>query len=360
MPRPWGTWLYPLIELLEHTLVFDRQDSPDTKLQKLEAFLRRYRLDLEATVPLFAVPLSLALPETRYPSLMLTPQWQKQQTLEAILALFLELAAHQPLLFILEDLHWTDPTTLELLSLLIDRTPAASICLLLTCRPTFQPSWSPRSYVTAMTVNRLSNAQVGQMVGQLTDGKALPRELMQQILEKTDGVPLYVEEMVKAVLESGSLKEVDEQYELVASHATLAIPHTPQDLLIARLDRLVTAKGIAQMGATIGRHFSYELLHAIAQIEEPTLQRELGRLVKAELLYQRGQLPQATYTFKHALIRDAAYASLLKSTRQQYHQRISQVLETQFTETVETQPELLAHLPRYLANRANSALNVGQ
>jgi predicted ATPase len=177
----------------------------------------------------------------------------------------------------------------------------------------------------------------------MTDGKTLPPEVLQQIIAKTDGVPLFVEEMTKAILESGALKAVDNHYELTGSLSTFAIPATLQDSLMARLDRLMTGKVIAQLGATIGRQFSYAHLQAVAQLNERTLHEELHRLVEAELLYQRGVPPQATYTFKHALIQDTAYESLLKSTRQHYHQRIAQVLEAQFPETVEAQPELLAH-----------------
>jgi predicted ATPase len=194
-----------------------------------------------------------------------------------------------------------------------------------------------------MTVHRLSPAQVEQIVNRMTDGKTLPTEVLAQIVEKTDGVPLFVEELTKAILESGHLKEVDAHYELTGSFATFAIPATLQDSLMARLDRLVTAKAVAQYAAVIGRQFAYDLLAMVSQLDETTLQRELGRLVEAEIVYQRGVLPQATYTFKHALIQDAAYESLLKSTRQQYHQQIAQVLEGQFPETVDHQPELLAH-----------------
>jgi predicted ATPase len=181
------------------------------------------------------------------------------------------------------------------------------------------------------------------MTEQVLGGKRLPVTVLQQISEKTDGVPLFVEEMTKAILESGALKEVDEHYELTGSLSTFAIPATLQDSLMARLDQLMTAKVIAQLGATIGRQFSYALLQAVAELNDRMLQEELHRLVEAELLYQRGVSPQATYIFKHALIQDAAYASLLKSTRQHYHQRIAQVLETQFPETTEGQPELLAY-----------------
>jgi predicted ATPase len=324
-------------------LQFQAEDTPEEKLRKLEQILSQYRLPLEETVPLFAPLLSLSLPENRYPLLNLSPQRQRQKTLETIVALMQEHAEQHLLLFIVEDLHWTDPTTLELLNLVIDQTPTASLLTLLTCRPTFQPSWSHRSYLSEITVNRLSHAQAEQIVNRMTDGKTFPHEVLQQIIAKTDGVPLFIEELTKVILESGQLTAVDDHYELTGSLSTFAIPATLQDSLMARLDRLMTGKVIAQLGATIGRQFSYELLQAVSQLDAITLQRELGRLVEAEIVYQRGVLPQSTYVFKHALIQDAAYASLLKSTRQQYHQRIAPVLESQFSETTEGQPELLAH-----------------
>jgi class 3 adenylate cyclase/predicted ATPase len=338
-----NTALFPLTDLFQRLLRFQAEDTPVEKLAKLEQMLSQYRLPLEESVQLFAPLFSLPIPEDRYPPLNLSPQRQRQKTLEALVAILQELAEHQPVLFILEDLHWTDPTTLELLNLLIDQTPTASILVLLTCRSYFQPAWHHRSYITEMTLNRLSPTQVEQIITRMTDGKTLPTEVLAQIVEKTDGVPLFVEEVTKAILESGQLKPVDGHYELTGSLSTLAIPTTLQDSLMARLDHLSSAKGIAQLGAAIGRQFSYELLQAVSQLDEVMLQHELGRLVEAEIVYHRGVPPQAMYTFKHALIQDAAYESLLKSTRQQYHQRIAQVFETQFVETAETQPELLAH-----------------
>jgi predicted ATPase len=215
----------------------------------------------------------------------MSPQRQRQKTLETIVAILLEHAERQAVLFILEDLHWTDPSTLELLNLVLDQAPTASLLVLLTCRPHFQPAWHHRSYLTEITVHRLSHAQVEQIVNRMTDGKTLPQEVIQQIIVKTDGVPLFVEEMTKAILESGHLKNVKGRYELTGSLSTFAIPATLQDSLMARLDRLVTAKGIAQFGATIGRQFSYGLLQAVSQLDVSTLQRELGRLVEAEIVY---------------------------------------------------------------------------
>jgi predicted ATPase len=318
-----NTALFPLTDLFQRLLRFQAEDTLDAKLEKLEHALSQYRLPVEDTVPLFAPLLSLSIPEDRYPPPNLSPQRQRQKTLETLVAVLLELAERQPVLFIIEDLHWTDPSTLELISLLLDQTPTASLLVLLTCRPHFQPAWHHRSYLTEITVNHLSHAQVAQIVTGMTGGKTFPHEVLAQLVAKTDGVPLFVEEMTKALLESGQLTAVNEHYELTGSLSTFAIPATLQDSLMARLDRLMTGKVIAQLGATIGRQFSYTLLQAVSQLNERTLHEELHRLVEAELLYQRGVPPQATYVFKHALIQDAAYESLLKSTRQHYHQRIA-------------------------------------
>ena len=334
---------YPVIDMLQRTLRLQAGDTTEQKLEKLEQHLRQYRLPLAETVPLFGALLSLAATEGRYPALDLSPQLQRQKTLESILAIILELAERAPVLFILEDLHWGDPTTLELLNLLIEQTPMASLCLVLTCRPEFQPAWSHRSYLTEMTLNRISGSQMASIATQVAGGKSLPDEVISQLAERTDGVPLFVEEMTKSVLESGLLKESDGRYELTGSITSLSIPTTLQDSLMARLDRLTTAKAVAQYASVIGRRFSFELLQAVSGFSETRLQNELARLVEAELLYQRGIIPQATYTFKHALIQDVAYESQLRRTRQEYHQHIAQVLEERYPETAETQPELLAH-----------------
>jgi class 3 adenylate cyclase/predicted ATPase len=338
-----NTALFPLADLFQRILRFQAGEAPDAKFGKLAQMLSQYRLPLEESVQLFAPLLSVPSPEHHYPPLNLSPQRQRQKTLETIVAILLELAERQPVLFIVEDLHWTDPTTLDLLNLVIEQIPTTSILTVLTCRPHFQPAWQHRSYITEMTLNHLSHAQVEQIVTGMTNGKTFPAPVLQQILTKTDGVPLFVEEMTKAILESGHLRAVDGRYELTGSLSTLTIPATLQDSLMARLDRLVTAKAVAQYAAVIGRQFAYALLHAVAHVDEGLLQQELARLVAAEIVYQRGVPPQATYVFKHALVQDAAYQSILRSTRQQYHQRIAQVLEGQFPQVIEMQPELLAH-----------------
>jgi predicted ATPase len=335
--------LYPLIDLLQRALHAQSPDGTQAPHVALEQLLEQYHLATADTVPLLARLLSIPLPDGRYPPLAGSPQQQRQKTLEALLALLLAQAAQQPVLFILEDLHWTDPSTLEWLTLLLAQVPTVSLLTLLTCRPEFQPPWGHRSYLTPLALQRFTPAQIETMVLRVTGGKSVPAAVMQHLVEKADGVPLYVEEMTRAILESGVLQEADDHYALTGPLTALTIPSTLQDALMARLDRLGTAKGVAQLGATIGRQFPYALLQAVAQGDESTMQQALAQLVEAELLYQHGIPPQATYTFKHALIQDTAYESLLRSTRQQLHGRIAQVLEGQFPETVETQPELLAH-----------------
>jgi class 3 adenylate cyclase/predicted ATPase len=338
-----NTSLYPMIDLLERVaLRFEREESLPQKISKLEGFLVQYGLPLAEAVPLFAALLSLPL-SADYAPLTMSPERQKQQILQALLTILLRIAAQQPVLFVMEDLHWIDPTTLELLSLLIDQGPTARILALFTCRPDFRPPWTARAHVTQVTLNRLPRRQAAELTGRVARGKALPPEVMAQIVVKTDGVPLFVEELTKMVLESGLLQERDDRYTLTGALPPLAIPTTLHDSLMARLDRLAAVKGLAQLGATLGREFSYALLQAVSPWDEDTLYRGLSQLVAAEFLYQQGLPPQASYRFKHALIQDAAYQSLLKSTRQQYHQRIAQVLEAHFPETVETQPEWLAH-----------------
>ena len=338
-----NTALYPIVDLWQRICAFTRDDSPDARLEKLERTLRQYRIPLEESVPLFASLLSLPLAGDRYPPLALSPQRQRQKLLETILTMLRELAEPKPLLFILEDLHWIDPTSLALLDLCIDQAPTAPILTLLTCRPTFHPPWSRRAHLTQIRLNRLPRHCIEQMAPRVAGGRTLPAEVLQHIVEKTDGIPLFVEEITKALLESGHLQETHEHYELTGPLSAVAIPSTLHDSLMARLDRLVTAKAVAQYAAGIGRHFSYALLQAVSQLDEATLQHELDRLVEAELIYQQGVPPQASYMFKHALIQEAAYQSLLKRTQQQYQLRIAQVLAERFPETAETQPELLAH-----------------
>src|SRR5262245_20162673 len=334
--------LYPVITQIEHLLQLAPDDPPATRLAKLEVGLRPYDLPLAEVVPLLAGLLSVPLSAERYAPLTLTPQQQKQQTLDALLAWMVAEAERQPVLVAWEDLDWADPTTLEVLGLVIEQVPTVPMLHVLTYRPEFSPLWPQRSHITPLVLNRLERPQVEALIAQRAGGKTLPAEVVQHIVAKTDGVPLYVEELTKMLLASSLLREEADQYMLTGPLRMVAIPDTLQDALMARLDQLNTAKEVAQLGAVLGREFPYELLQAIAPQDNNALQEGLAQLVEAELLYQRGRPPRARYVFKHALIQDAAYASLLKSARQRVHQRIAEVLEVRFPASVETQPELIA------------------
>ena len=263
--------LYPMIDLLERVVLqFDREETPQQKHSKLEGFLVQHGLPQAEAGPLFAALLSLPL-TADYTPLPLSPEQQKQKTMQALLTVLLRIAAQQPVLFVMEDLHWVDPSTLELLSLLVDQGPTARILALLTFRPDFSPPWIGRSHLTQVTVHRLPRRQAEEVIRQVAHGKTLPSEVIEQIVAKTDGVPLFVEELTKMVLESGLLQEQEDRYVLTAPLPPLAIPATLHDSLMARLDRLATVKGLAQLGATLGREFSYELLQAVSPWDEAHL-----------------------------------------------------------------------------------------
>jgi class 3 adenylate cyclase/predicted ATPase len=331
----------PIIDYLRRLLQVRREDAPQETLHKLEQALEPHGFVLAEVVPLFAALLSVPL-AGRYAPLLLTPQRHKQKTLEAIVTWLLKEAERQPLHVVMEDLHWMDASTLELLGLLIDHVASARMLLLLTCRPDFRPPWTMRSYLTYLTPSRLSRHQVEMMIANVAGGKDLPAEVVQQLVAKTEGVPLFVEELTKMVLESGLVKEREGRYELAGPLPALAIPTTLQDALMARLDHLGAAKQVAQLGAVLGREFAYAMLQTVAPMDEAMLQRTLAQLVDAELLQQRGLPPQVRYVFRHALLQEAAYESLLPSTRRQYHKQIAQLLVTQFPDICATQPELLA------------------
>ncbi len=334
--------LYPVIEHLQRGLQFQHSDPPDEKLRKLVGEAQR-SLPLQAeTIPLLAALLSLPHPEGS-PPLTLSPQKQKEKTYEVLIAWLCAEATQQAVTYAWEDLHWVDPSTLEFLMLLLAQVPTTRMLAVLTFRPEFTAPWGLHSSLSQLTLSRLGHPQVEVMVEKITGGKTLPREVVQQVASKTDGVPLFVEELTKMVMESDLVTEVNGHYELNGPLPPLAIPSTLQDSLMARLDRLAPVREIAQIGATIGREFDYTLLQAVGPLNEDLLQQGLKQLVEAELVYQSGVPPQARYFFKHALIRDTAYHSLLKSTRQQYHSKIAQVLADRFPETIEMQPELLAY-----------------
>ena len=248
----------------------------------------------------------------------MSPERQKQRTQETLLELVLALAARHPLLVVVEDLHWMDPTTLELLHLLIEQAPGAELFALLTARQSFQPQWAQHSHIATLTLNRFTHRQTMSMA-QLLAGKPLPPEVLEQIVSKTDGVPLFVEELTRMMLESGLLRERADRYTLDGPLPPLAIPATLQDSLTARLDRLADVKTVALRSVAPS---PTRCCRCGARLDE-ALHHELARLVDAELLHQRGVPPDAVFIFKHALIQEAAYNSLLKSTRQQYHERIA-------------------------------------
>jgi class 3 adenylate cyclase/predicted ATPase len=342
-PYHTGSASYPLIEHFKRLARWQPEDSDEVRLAKLEATLERYDQPLEETVPLLASLLSLPLPQDRYPPLALTPEKQKQLTQDAIVAITMETAERQPFLQLWEDLHWADPSTLELLGLLIEQAPTVSLLLGLTARPDFVPPWSGRSHITPITLNRLERPHAEALIARIAGMKSLPKEVVDHIVTKTDGVPLYVEELTKTILGSDILRDTGEGFELSGPLASLTIPDTLQESLMARLDRLPQVRELAQLGSVLGREFAYEMISGLSTTGETILQEGLGQLVDADLLYQRGRPPRARYTFKHALLQDAAYNSLLRRTRQQYHRQVAKLLEARFPDIVEVQPELLAH-----------------
>ncbi|MBI3798900.1 MAG: AAA family ATPase [Deltaproteobacteria bacterium] len=343
LPYHQNSALYPIIDHLQHLLQFAREDSPAAKLEKLQHMLSHYRFPQTDTFSLLAMLLSLPHPAGS-PPITGSPQKQKEKMQAALVAWLVEEAEKAAVYCTWEDLHWADPSTLEVLTLFLDQVPTTRLLGVLTFRPEFTLPWGNRSHVSQMTLSRLGRSEVEALVERVTGGKALPSEVVQQIVAKTDGVPLFVEELTKTVVES--VESLESIGSLGSPNRTalpaVAIPATLHDSLMARLDRLGSAKEVAQLGAALGREFSYEMLQAVSPLDEERLQQELKQLVAAELVYQRGLVPQAHYLFKHALIQDTAYQSLLKSTRQQYHRQIAQVLTGRFPETVETQPELVA------------------
>jgi predicted ATPase len=332
---------YPFISQLERAAGLRREGTAHERLDKLEAVLALAANSLSQDAPLIAALLSIST-EGRYPTLHLTPQKLKEKTLSAMIAQIKGRALRQPLLIVFEDAHWADPSSLEALDRLVDRLVDLPILLIVTFRPEFTPPWIGRSQVMLLTLNRLPPRQRAEMIERVTVGKALPKEVRDQIIDHTDGIPLFVEELTKTVLESGLLREQDGHYVLDGPLPPLAIPTTLHASLMARLDRLASTWDVAQIGAVIGRQFSYELISAVASMPKERLDDALDDLVSAELVFRRGAPPDAEYTFKHALVQDAAYSSLLRSRREQLHARTATVFENRFPDVVEQQPELLA------------------
>jgi predicted ATPase len=335
--------LYPIINHIEHAAKFGPRDTPQKKLAKLRALMPKAAQQVEDTVPLIAALLSIPMDDRCHPSLTLSPQQQKARTLAALVDQMEGLATHELVLVVLEDAQWMDPTTRELLDLSVQRAQSARALIIVTFRSDARPPWSEHAPVRLLALNRLSECQSAELVRHVAGNQLLPRKLVEQIVAKTDGVPLSIEELTKTLLSSGLVQNKRDRPLLNNPVIPLAIPTTLQDSLMARLDQLSPVKRVAQIGAAIGREFSYQLLAAVSELSEADLISALNRLTQAELIIQRGLPPDAHYSFKHALVQDAAYESLLRSTRHELHARIAHVLETEFPQTAELEPRLLAH-----------------
>jgi len=348
-----NTALYPVITLLEKRVHLEKKDSEDDKLNKLEGALNSFKeKDLTKTeaVALLADLLSVPL-GPKYAPLKFTPETQRFKTLELLRDLLME-TSNSPEVMILEDLHWIDPTTLDWLTMVINHASTKRVLVILTFRTkepdrrrqefAFQPPWEPRPNFTTIPLQSLTQNQVEDMAKGVVDGKTLPTGVMAHLIKNTDGVPLFIEELTRSFMEFGLFKTQDQEHELSGSFL-MEIPSTLHDSLMARLDRLATAKPVAQLGATLGREFSYELLDAVSPLKGKTLEKELAQLEKAELLYRQGRPPEATYMFKHALIQEAAYDSLVKDKKRNFHEQVATALIDRFPSKTETEPELLAH-----------------
>jgi class 3 adenylate cyclase/predicted ATPase len=339
-PQRADSALHPIIGQMERAAGLTYDDKPEAKLDKLDAVLVQTSTSTEDAA-LFAEMLSLAN-DGRYPALELTREQRRQRTLEALSSQLVALARQQPVLMIFEDAQWTDPTSLEVLGRIVDRIKTLPVLLIVTFRPEFTAPWVGQSHVTSVTLNRLGERDAAAIIARLAGNNALPADVLTEIVERTDGIPLFVEEMTKAVLEAESEGAARRTIAAVPSPA-LAVPASLHASLMARLDRLGPAKEVAQIGSAIGREFSHPLLASVARKPEAELGSALERLVQAGLLFRQGVPPQASYLFKHALVQDAAYGTLLREPRRALHARIAEALENQFTETAGSRPEILAH-----------------
>jgi predicted ATPase len=338
-PHYQNTGLYPAIDYYERGLAFGPEEPPQARFDRLLHRLEQYGLARPETVPLWASLLSLPTPDS-FPPLALSPVRQREETFRAMLEWLHVRAARRPVLFIVEDLHWVDASTLEFLGQFIAEGLHDSILTVLTFRPEFTTPWPAVAHQTSLALNRLTRRQVDTLVRHKT-GDTVPEALVDQIFARTGGVPLFVEEFARMVQECGGPNR--EGTDGVPSALGREIPATLQDLLMARLDRMEGGREVAHLASALGHEFGHDLLAAVANLDEPALQAELTGLVRAEILSPKGRPPRCSYVFKHALLEDALYNSLVSGKRQQFHQRIAEVLEAQFPQTVETRPELLAH-----------------
>ena len=338
-PQHTDSALYPIISQMERAARFTHTDTEQVKLDKLDAVLALASTSKQDAA-LFAEMLSL-LNDGRYPALELDPQQRRQKTLEALFAQVETFARKNPVLMIFEDAHWTDPTSLEAFGRTVDRIKSLRVLLIVTYRPEFEPPWIGRPYVTVMNINRLAERDIATIIDRVAGNKGLPANIRQDIIERTDGIPLFVEEMTKAVLEAENEGATERAVAAIPS-PSVAVPASLHASLMARLDRLGPAKEVAQIGAAIGREFSHSVLAAVVREPEVKPQSALDHLVAAGLLFRQGVPPHAIYLFKHALVRDAAYGTLLREPRRALHARIAETLESQFAEIADNQPELLA------------------
>ena len=332
---------YPIASQIWQASGFVSGEPPGARLDKLEAMIARAGLEPDAHAPWLAAMLSIPF-EGCYPPIEMDPAEQKEQTIAVLGALFSALTKTEPVLAILEDAPWIDPTSLDVFGRLVEGIPDLRALFVVTSRPEFVAPWLGGAHVASLRLNRFAKRQAMALIHRVMGGKALPKEVLEQIIAKTDGVPLFVEELTKTVLESGLLREENGGWALAAALTPLAIPSTLQDSLMARLDRLAPVKEIAQIGAAIGREFSYRMLEAVAPIKGPALQDALGQLMAAELIHGRGAPPESSYLFKRALVQDTAHASLLRSRRQRIHADIARALEEHFADEVETAPAVMA------------------
>ena len=333
---------YPFIRQLEWAAGMVRTDTGPQKLDKLEAILDGVAEGRTEAAALVADLLSIPFGE-RYPPLQLTEAVQKQRTMEVLEEQLVLLSRRDAVLVLFEDTHWLDPTSIELMDRIIRRVVDLPVMIIATYRPELTPPWLDLGHVTMLKLNHLGRSQVIDLIHKTAGGKALPQAIVEQIATKSQGVPLFTEEITRAILESGDLEEDGERFVLRDSIRDFAIPSTLQDSLIARLDRLGVAKDVALTASIIGQEFTYELLDAVARVSQATLLEGLEQLVRSDLLGQRGTPPQSRYIFKHALIRDAAFQSVLNARKRELHERIAEVLASRFPEIAETEPELLAH-----------------
>ncbi|MBS0155577.1 MAG: AAA family ATPase [Nitrospira sp.] len=341
-PYHTNTALYPVINCLRQAAALASADDPLTQRKKLNAFAGSADIGDQTTVSLLAELLSIP-GDAQHALLTMSSDKRKNMTLEALVRQLQRLADHRPVLFIVEDAHWLDPTTMDLLTRIIDHIQRMRVLLLITFRPDFKSVWIEYDHVTCLTLNRLPRRQSAELLASMTGGRALPPEVQQAILAKTDGVPLYLEELTENLLESGVLTEGNSTFSLKEPLKELSIPDSLQALLMERIDRLGAAKEIIQLGSAIGREFSYELLREIVDITDGELKNMLHSLDASGLIFQEGEIPAATFTFKHALIQEAAYSTLPKKSRLVLHTRIAKTLESRFAERVKMEPELLGY-----------------